>query len=64
MPKKNLKNFGVIEYIYEYYLELVKCKLARNGLNNSKTFFTNIFKNIIWRLFAGEYYQVVKITVT
>jgi hypothetical protein len=32
MSKKNKKNFGVIEYIYEYMLELVECKFARNGL--------------------------------
>ncbi len=30
--KKEQKNFGVIEYIYEYMLELVECKFARNGL--------------------------------
>jgi hypothetical protein len=47
MPKKNLKNFGVIEYIYEYLLELVECKFASNGLTNWKTFLTNIFENII-----------------
>ena len=34
MPKKNKNNFGVIEYIYEYILELVECKFARNGLTN------------------------------
>jgi hypothetical protein len=34
MPKKNKKIFGVIEYIYEYMLELVECKFARNGLTN------------------------------
>jgi hypothetical protein len=28
-----------------------------------KTFLTNILKNIIWHLFAGESHQVVKITV-
>ncbi len=32
-----------IEYIYEYMLELVECKFARNGLTNLKTFLTNIF---------------------
>ena len=63
MPKKNKKNFGVIEYIYEYMLELVECRFARNGLTNWKTFLTNIFENIIWHLFAGESHQVVKITV-
>ena len=63
MPKKNKKNFGVIEYIYEYMLELVECKFARNGLTNWKNFLANIFENIIWHLFAGESHQVVKITV-
>jgi hypothetical protein len=63
MPKKNKKFFGVIEYIYEYMLELVECKFARNGLTNGKTFLANVFENIIWHLFAGESHQVVKITV-
>ncbi len=63
MPKKQKKNFGVIEYIYEYMLELVECKFARKGLTNWKTFLTNVFENIIWHLFAGESHQVVKITV-
>ncbi len=63
MPKKNKKIFGVIEYIYEYMLELVEYKFARNGLTNWKTFLTNVFENIIWHLFAGESHQVVKITV-
>jgi hypothetical protein len=62
-PKKNKKIFGVIEYIYEYMLELVEYKFARNGLTNWKTFLTNIFENIIWHLCAGESHQVVKITV-
>jgi hypothetical protein len=53
-----------MEYIFEYFLELVECKFARNGLTNWKTFLTNIVKNIIWHLFAGESHQVVKITVT
>ncbi len=52
-----------MEYIYEYFLEIVECKCARNGLTNWKTFLTNILKNIIWHLFAGESHQVVKITV-
>ncbi len=52
-----------MEYIYEYFLEIVECKFARNGLTNQKTFLTNILKNIIWHLFAGESHQVVKITV-
>jgi hypothetical protein len=52
-----------MEYIYEYFLEIVECDFARNGLTNWKTFFTNILKNIIWHHFAGESHQVVKITV-
>ncbi len=63
MPKKNKKIFGIIEYIYDYMLELVKCKFARNGFTNWKTSLTNIFENIIWHLFAGESHQVVNITV-
>ncbi len=43
--QKKIKKFGVIEYIYEYFLELVECKLARNGWSNLKTFFTLILKN-------------------
>jgi hypothetical protein len=38
MPKKNKKNFGVIEYIYEFMLELVECKFTGNGLTNWKFF--------------------------
>jgi hypothetical protein len=63
VPKKKEKIFGVIEYIYEYMLEVVECKFARNGLTNWKISLANIFKNIIWHLFAGESHQVVKITV-
>ncbi len=63
LPQKNKKIFGVIEYIYEYMLELVECRFTRNGLTFWKTFLTNIFENIIWHLFAGESHQVVKITV-
>ncbi len=61
--KENQKFFWVIDYIYEYMLELVECKFARNGLTNWNTFLTNIFVNIIWHLFAGESHKVVKITV-
>jgi hypothetical protein len=43
---KKLKNFGVMEYIYEYFLEMVECNFTRNGLTNWKTFLTNILKNI------------------
>ncbi len=52
-----------MEYIYEYFLEMVECKFARNGLTNWKIFLSNILKNIIWHLFAGESHHVVKITV-
>ncbi len=52
-----------MEYIYEYFSEIVECKFARNGLTNWKTFLTNILKNIIWHLFAGESHHVVKIIV-
>jgi hypothetical protein len=64
--KKEIKIFVIMEYIYEYFLEIVECKFARNGFTNWKTFLTNILnlKNIIWHLFAGESHQVVKITVT
>ncbi len=61
--KKEIKKIWVMEYIYEYFLEIVECKFARNGLTNWKTFLANILKNIIWHLFAGESHQVVKITV-
>ncbi len=63
---KKMKIFGVIEYIYcmSIFLELVECKFARNGITNWKTSLANIFKNIIWHLFAGESHQVLKITVT
>ena len=53
-----------MEYIYEYFSELAECKFARNGITNPKTFLTNIVKNIIRQLFAGESHQVVKITET
>ncbi len=33
-----------MEYIYEYFLEIVECKFARNGLTNWKTFLTNILR--------------------
>ncbi len=46
-----------MEYIYEYFFEIVEWKFARNGLTNWKTL-------IILHLFAGESHQVVKITVT
>ncbi len=52
-----------MEHIYEYFLEIVECKFARNRLTSCKTFLTNILKNIILHLFAGESHQVVKITV-
>ena len=63
--QKRKKNFWGhrVHTVYEYMLELVECKFARNGLTNWKTFLTNVFENIIWHLFAGESHQVVKITV-
>ncbi len=53
-----------MEHIYEYFLEIIECKFAKNGLTNWKTFLTNILKNTISHLFAGESHEVVKITVT
>jgi hypothetical protein len=53
-----------MEDIYEYLLEMVQCKFTINGFINWKTVLTNILKNIIWHLFAGESHKVVKITVT
>jgi hypothetical protein len=41
-----------MEYIYEYFLEIVDCKSARNGLTNWKTFFFNKhFKGTVSRDF-------------
>jgi len=34
MLKKKKKIWGVMNYIYEYFLEIVECKFARNGLTN------------------------------
>jgi hypothetical protein len=34
ISNKITKKFGFIEYIYEYFLELVECKFARNGSTN------------------------------
>jgi hypothetical protein len=39
-------------------------QISKKSLNLVENFLTNIFKNIIWHLFAGESYKVVKITVT
>ncbi len=41
-----------MEYLYEYFLEIVECKFARNGLTNWKTSLANILKNIIFLLFG------------
>jgi hypothetical protein len=38
-------------------------QIRKKWLNQLKKFLTNILKNIIWHLFAGESHQVVKITV-
>ncbi len=44
MQKKNLKNVGVIDYIYEYSLELVECNFARPIEKSFKqTFFILLF---------------------
>ncbi len=51
MPQKTIKIFGVIEYIYEYILELVECKFARNGLTNWKTFFNKHF----WEYYLASF---------
>ncbi len=59
---RNQKNFGFFKYICAYFLELVECKFARNGLPIEQHL-TNILKNIIWHLFAGESHHDVKITV-
>jgi uncharacterized protein (DUF697 family) len=39
-------------------------QIRKKWLNQLKACLTNILKNIIWHLFAGESRQVVKITVT
>ncbi len=49
--EKKLKKFGVIEYIFEYYLTIVECKFCKKWLNQIKNLKKN-FKNIIWHLFA------------
>jgi hypothetical protein len=41
-----------------------RMQILKNGLTNRKTFLTNIFKNIIWHLFAGESHQDATITAT
>ena len=41
-----------------------RMQIRKKWLNQLKNFLTNILKNIIWHLFAGESHQVVKITVT
>ncbi len=60
--KKRSKKF--LGSLSTYNLELIECKFARNGLTNWNKIVVNIFKNIIWHVFAGESHQVVKITVT
>ncbi len=63
MPKKNLKFFGIIEYIYEF-VRTSRMQIRKKWFNQLKNFLINIFENIIWHLFAGESHQVVKIIVT
>ena len=53
-----------MEYIYEYFFGNSKMQIRKKWLYQLKKFLTNILKNIIWHLFAGESHQVVKITVT
>ena len=48
MPKKNKKFCGVIEYIYEYMLELVECRFTRNGLTNNKHFWEYYLASFCW----------------
>ncbi len=43
MLKKKYKIFVVMEYIYEYFLEIVECKFAK-WLNQLKNFFNKHFK--------------------
>ena len=38
-----------MEYIYEYFLEIVECKFARNGLTNRKTFYKHF--SILFSIF-------------
>ncbi len=45
------RNFWVIEYIYENFLELLECIFARNYLTHWKNFLSIIFKNISWGTF-------------
>ncbi len=42
--QKRTKNVGVIEYIYEYMLELVECKFARKGPTNWEALPTNVLR--------------------
>jgi hypothetical protein len=52
-----------VENIYEFFGNSIM-QFRKKWLNQLKNFLTNILKNIIWHLFAGESHQVVKITVT
>ncbi len=49
MLKKTKKNIGIMEYIYEYFLEIEEYKSARNGFTNWKTCLTN--KRILFGIF-------------
>jgi len=42
----------------------MQIRIRKKWLNQLKNLFTNIVKNTIWHLFAGESYHIVKITVT
>ncbi len=63
-PKKESKKFwGHCVHIW-VLLGTSIMQIRKKWLSQLKNFLTNIFKNIIWHLFAGESHQVVKITVT
>jgi hypothetical protein len=63
--KKEIKNVCVIEHIYVWvFFGTNRMQIHKNDLTSWKISFTNISKNIIWRRFAGESHQVVKITET
>jgi hypothetical protein len=61
LPKKKKKIFGVIVYIYEFF-GTSRMEIRKKLLIQLKNFFNQ--QNITWHLFAGEFHQVVKITVT
>ncbi len=61
--KKEIKKFwGHGVHIWVFYGNS-RMQIRKIWLNQLKNFLTNILKNIIWHLFAGESHQAVKITV-